>query len=194
LQVKLKNANTSPLSLANFVGFVVGFLNVLVYACGASSLPPSYPLKSDWYKTKPPANKYLGIRKLMKSIEEIILPNGLKLNIFDLSRDIAADTVKVEIAFKIAIDLKMSFFRSIQDYHQVKNIFGDKLVYEYTLERAFIKKEKCAAAREELINTFKNNSLHYLGTENFAGKFALSLLRDIKNNPYKYQCKADNET
>jgi hypothetical protein len=28
LQVKIKNANTTPLSLANFVGVVVGFLNV----------------------------------------------------------------------------------------------------------------------------------------------------------------------
>ena len=36
-------------------------------------------------------------------IEEINLPNGLKLNIFDLSREIAADTVKVEIAFRADI-------------------------------------------------------------------------------------------
>jgi hypothetical protein len=130
----------------------------------------------------------------MKLIEEIILPNGLKLNIFDLSREIAAPTVKVEIAFKIDIDLKESFFATGTDYQQVKNSFGDKLVYESTLERAYIKKEEGDAVREALINTFKNNLLHYLGVENFAEKFALSLLRDIKKNPYKYQCKIDNET
>ena len=130
----------------------------------------------------------------MKLIEEIILPNGLKLNIFDLSREIAAPTVKVEIALKIDIDLNESFFVTGADYQQVKNIFGDKLTYEYTVERSYIKKEEGDAVREELINTFKNNSLHYLGAENFAEKFALSLLRDIKNNPYKYRNKADNET
>ena len=130
----------------------------------------------------------------MKSIEEILLPNGLKLNIFDLSREIAAPTVKVEIAFKIDISLKESFFPNEADYQQVKNIFGEKLTYEHTLERAYIKKEKGAEIREELINTFKNNSLPYVGVKNFAGKFALSLLKDIKKNPYKYQCKADNET
>jgi hypothetical protein len=134
-----------------------------------------------------------GDRKLMKSIEEIILPNGLKLNIFDLSREIAANTVKVEIAFKIDIDLKESFFATEADYYQVKNIFGNKLAYEYTLERAYIKQENGADVREGLINTFKNNSLHYLGTENFAQKYALSLLKDIKKNPYKYQSKADNK-
>ncbi len=127
--------------------------------------------------------------KLVKLIEEIILPNGLKLNIFDLSREIAAPTVKVEIALKIDIALNESFFSTEVDYLQVKNIFGDKLIYEYTLERAYIKKEKGDIVREELINTFKNNSLPYLGTDNFAKKFALSLLRDIKKNPYKYSCK-----
>jgi hypothetical protein len=51
LQVKCKNVNTKPHSLANFVGCVVGFLDVLnLYACGASSLPPRYPLNAVWYK------------------------------------------------------------------------------------------------------------------------------------------------
>ena len=140
---------------------------------------------------RPRANTH-GDWKQMKSIEEIVLPNGLKLNIFDLSWEIAAPTVKVEIAFKIDISLKESFFPNEADYQQVKNIFGEKLTYEHTLERAYIKKEKGEEIREELINTFKNNSLPYVGVKNFAEKFALSLLKDIKNNPYKYQCKADN--
>jgi hypothetical protein len=138
--------------------------------------------------------KVVGDWKLMESIEEIILPNGLKLNIFDLSRDIAADTVKVEIAFKTAIDLKETFFSNKTDYHQLKNIFGDQLAYEYRMERTFVRKKQCDAVREELINTFKNNSLHYLGSENFAEKLAISMLRDVKNNPYKYRSKEDNET
>jgi hypothetical protein len=149
LQVKPKNANTSPPSLANFIG------------------DPEF----------------------MKLIEEIILPNGLKLDIFDLSRMIAADTVRVEIALKSEIGLCESFFLTPADYQQVKNIFGDKLLYERKLERAFIEKERGDEVREELIQTFKNNSLSYLGSANFANKFALSLLRDIKKNPYKYQCR-----
>jgi hypothetical protein len=36
--------------LANFVGIVVGFLNVSI-ACGASSLPPRYPLNATWFQT-----------------------------------------------------------------------------------------------------------------------------------------------
>jgi hypothetical protein len=136
----------------------------------------------------------LGNQEKMKPIEEIILPNGLKLNIFDLSREIAADTIKVEIAFKTDVDLMESFFPNKPDYQQVKNIFGNKLAYEYKMARTYVRKEKRDAVREELINTFKNNSLHYLGTENFAKKLAISMLKDIKNNPYKYRSKEDNKT
>jgi hypothetical protein len=36
--------------LANFVGSVVGFLNVCKIRLVASSLPPRYPLKAKWYE------------------------------------------------------------------------------------------------------------------------------------------------
>ncbi|MEN6621212.1 MAG: hypothetical protein ABFD50_06675 [Smithella sp.] len=130
----------------------------------------------------------------MKLIEQIILPNGLMLNIFDLSRGIAADTTKVEVAFKINIDLKESFFQNFQDYQDVKRNFGEKLVFENKEERTFVKKDKCDAIREELINIFKKNLMQYLGTKNFDEKYARSLLRDIRKNPYKYQFKAVDET
>jgi DNA-binding ferritin-like protein (Dps family) len=145
-------------------------------------------------KRRRPAAKRVGDWKLMKLMEEILLPNGLKLNIFDRTREIAAKTVKVEIAVQMDIGLKESFFTIGADYQQVKNIFGDNLVYEYKLERAYIQKESGAAVRGELLKTFKNNMLPYLGKENFAQKYALSLLRDIQKNPYKYSDKADIET
>jgi len=130
----------------------------------------------------------------MLLIEQINLPNGLKLNIFDLSREIAADTVKVEIAFKSDIELKESFFASIADYLKVKDIFGDQLAYEYKAQRTFVAKKNIEAVRGELIETFKNNSLHYLAARNFAQKLALAMLRDINQNPYKYLNRADSET
>src|SRR5664280_543101 len=47
--VKDESSYTNSLSLANFVGCVVGFLNVCTIRLVASSLPPSYPLKAKWY-------------------------------------------------------------------------------------------------------------------------------------------------
>jgi hypothetical protein len=122
----------------------------------------------------------------MKLIEEINLANGLKLKIFDLSRPVAADTFKVEISFQIKIDLKESYFADFQDYDQVKNIMGDELTYERKMVRSFVYDKDQDSVREDLINTFKNNSLNYLASVNFPQKLALSMLKDIKNNPCKY--------
>jgi len=127
----------------------------------------------------------------MNLIEEIQLANGLKLKIFDLSRPIAADTVKVEISFQTKIFLKKSYFTDPQDYATVKNIMGEKLSYEHKLERSFVPENNEDSVRDDLINTFKNNSLDYLASVDFPKKMALSLLRDIKKNPYKYQSRSD---
>ncbi len=130
----------------------------------------------------------------MKLIEEIKLANGLKLKIYDLSRPIAADTVKVEISFQTKISLKNAYFTDTQDYAVVKNIMGEKLSYEHKLERSFVPKTNEDSVRNDLINTFKNNSLDYLTSANFPQKMALSLLRDIKKNPYKYQSRANSDS
>ena len=122
----------------------------------------------------------------MNLIEEINLANGLKLKILDLSRLVAADTFKVEISFQTKVDLKESYFASPQDYAQVKNIMGDELIYENKRVRSFVYEKDQDSVREDLINTFKNNSLDYVASVNFPQKLALSMLKDIKKNPYKY--------
>ena len=129
----------------------------------------------------------------MKLIEEIKLANGLNLKIFDSSRTIAANTVKVEISFQTKIPLKESFFTENQDYVQVKNIIGNELAYEHKLERSFVPSENEDSVRDDLINTFKSNSLDYLASVNFPRKMALSMLKDIKKNPYKYQSHASSD-
>lgn len=125
----------------------------------------------------------------MNIIEEINLPNGLKLTIADLTRRIAADTKKVELTFSMKIDVLESFFSSADEYRTLVNIFGTELTYEHRLERTFVYDKDESAIRTELVDTFKNNTLNYLASPNFAKKLALSTLRDIKLNPFKYQAK-----
>lgn len=127
-------------------------------------------------------------------IEEIILANGLHLNIFDCSREIAADTVKVEVVFKADIALRESYFSAADDCRLVRDIFGDQLTYEYKMERTFVPGENKQAIRDELINTFKSNSLGYVAADNFAQKLCLAMLRDIRKNPYRYQREQESKT
>lgn len=122
----------------------------------------------------------------MKLIETINLSNGLQLTIHDLSRRIAADTMKVELKFQVIINLLESFFASPDEYLTVKNALGDELTYEHIRERSFVNKEDEEAVRFDLLDTFKNNSLTYLSSPDFSKKMALSLLKDIKINPFKY--------
>lgn len=129
----------------------------------------------------------------VKLIEEIELSNGLALEIFDATRTIAKDTVKVEIYFQMKISLKESYLANSRDYEQVKNIMGDELVYKYKLERSFVSIKEEDSTRTELISTFKNNSLNYLSSPSFSQKMALSALRDIRNNPYKYQSRVNSD-
>jgi hypothetical protein len=126
-------------------------------------------------------------------MEEIYLDNGLCLKIFDLSRPIASDTVKVEVFFQVKVALKESFFSNTEDYLQVKNAMGDGLTFEHRLERTFVPKENEQQVRADLIATFKQNSLGYINAANFPSKLALSTLRDIKKNPYKYQKRAPDD-
>jgi len=123
----------------------------------------------------------------MELIETINLPNGLTLTITDSSRRIAADTIKVELTFQVKIEVLESFFASPDDYLKVKNASGDTLTYEHKMERSFVYDQDEASVRTDLLDTFKNNSLAYLSSPNFAEKMALSQLRDIKLNPVKYQ-------
>ena len=150
-------------------------------------------VKSKNGKDSTPVLNHVRNIKQMKLIEEIYLANGLQLNIFDLSRPIAAGTVKVEIFVQSKIDLKESYFSDSRDYHQVKRIFGDNFSYEYKMKKSFVAKENQEAIREELLCTFKSNSLQYLSSVNFPQKFALATLKDIKNNPYKYQLNPETE-
>lgn len=129
----------------------------------------------------------------MKLIEEIELSNGLVLKIFDATRAIAKDTVKVEIHFQTKIAVQESYFPAADDCEQVKKFMGNELTYEHKLERSFVSMKEEDSTRAELISTFKNNSLNYLSSPGFPRKMALSALRDIRNNPYKYQSRADSD-
>jgi len=142
-------------------------------------------LIATWYKDNSFENN-IQDQPQMKLLEEIKLGNGLTLKIFDLSRAIAAKTVKVELSMRIKINLEKSYFAEACDYEQVKNIFGEELTYDHKAERIIVPKENEDAVREELINTFKNNLLNYISSANFAQKLALAMLRDIKKDPYKY--------
>ena len=123
----------------------------------------------------------------MNLFKTIPLPNGLSMEIWDASRPIAVDTVKVGLAIKVKIAIKPEYFENPDQFEATKKIFGPELIFEYNKERTFVDKDSKEAVFTELLNEFKENSLDYISRPTFPSKMAKSKYLDIQKHPYKYQ-------
>jgi len=123
----------------------------------------------------------------MELVEKIILPNHLTVEVWDKSRLIAADTVKVELYISMKVDLDPSYFIKHEHYNMVKKVFGPQIVFEHTMERAFVKNTEKEVTFQTLLESLKKDTFPYLSKPAFPRSFALSKYWDIEKNRYKYQ-------
>ena len=120
-------------------------------------------------------------------VEEILLANHLNVEVWDHSRLIAANTTKVELYVRMKVDLIPSFFMKPQHYETVKKVFGPQIFFEHRLEKTFVKNPEICTTFQELLDSFKKNTLPYLSNPAFSRSLALSKHRDIEKNHYKYR-------
>jgi len=120
-------------------------------------------------------------------VEEITLPNGLVMNIWDASRVIAADTTSVILLVTIKMELKPDYFLEADHYKLTTAVFGQEMLYEYRKERTFVKNDGTESVFRELMETFKTDALPYLSRDAFPEQFARSKYREIISNPYRYR-------
>lgn len=117
--------------------------------------------------------------KITKTIE---LENKLTLVISDLSRKISEDAHVVIMAANIEIKIKkeLLFFESDTDYkfQDILKVLGDKVIYEYKIERNFIMNSEKDEVFEKLVKTFLDNLGQYIAKPNFPGKFILKEYKD----------------
>jgi hypothetical protein len=131
---------------------------------------------------------------MMKLYEQIPMPNGLTAEVHDLSRQIAADTVRVELVIRIPVTLSPDDFAETSQFEQTRAVFGEEIVYEHRLERSFVTSENKDSVFRGLLDTFKQASLPYLASPKFRTRLAASKYREILQNPYKYRHRQDNPT
>ena len=129
----------------------------------------------------------------MKLIEEIPLANGLKVEVWDKSISIAADTTKVELFIRIKVELRSSYFTKPEHIELVRKVHGPEIFFEYKKERPFVNKKKKDEVFQELLDAFKKDSLPYLSKPIFPRNFALSKYWDIEKNRYKYRSYFDGK-
>ena len=123
----------------------------------------------------------------MKHIEYLNLPNGLTMEIWDASRQIAADTVKVELVIKMDVAFEITHFEEEDHYLKTRRVFGPVGNYEYRKERTFVHNAETETVFRNLLDDFKRDALPYLAKEEFPRRHSRSKYRDIVQNPYKYK-------
>jgi len=63
-------------------------------------------------------------------VEEIPLPNGLKVEVWDQSIPIAVNTSKVELLIRIKVELQQSYFIKPEHFEIVREIMGPEIFRE----------------------------------------------------------------
>jgi hypothetical protein len=67
----------------------------------------------------------------MRLVEEIPLANGLKVEVWDKSISIAADTTKVELLIRSKVELRSSYFTKPEHFELVRKVLGPEIFFEY---------------------------------------------------------------
>lgn len=119
-------------------------------------------------------------------VEEMPMPNGLTVEVWDKSVSIAADITKVALLIRIRVELQPSYFTKPDHYELVRKIMGPEIFFEYKKERSFVRDKEKDVVFQELLLNFKKNSLPYISRPSFPSSFALSKYCDIEKNSYKY--------
>lgn len=121
--------------------------------------------------------------------KQIELENKHTLVIQDMSKKISDDAFMVSMKAVIEIKIKKELFSdtkfSNQDitdmkFNDIVSVLGDKIVYEYAIERNFIFAVDKDAVFESLVETYMRNLGQYIKKPQFPGKFILKAYKDKK--------------
>ncbi len=117
--------------------------------------------------------------RIYKTIE---LENNQTLIISDFSRKITQDAYVVIMKADIEIKIKRQLFsnESMSDFkfQDILANLGDKVVYEYKIQRNFIMDKDKERVFEALVKTFLENLGQYVAKSEFPEKFILKRYKD----------------
>ena len=118
-------------------------------------------------------------QRIVKTID---LENGQTLVISDLSHKIseAGWVVVMKANMEIKIVKELFFDAPLSDFkfQDILGILGDKVVYEYKIQRNFILNSDKDEVFDNIIETYIKNMGQYVAKPGFPGKF---VLKEYKN-------------
>lgn len=127
----------------------------------------------------------------MRLVENIKLPNGLEIEIYDYSRKVAGDRWFVGFMARVPVEVKETHFltslKNDKQYaHQYAELFKEflekhgRIVYfEIKKERNFIDQRERDELWEGIFNNFKTHVVNYMGHKDFEQRFMNRRIKDF---------------
>jgi hypothetical protein len=118
-------------------------------------------------------------QKLMKTMD---LGNGLKLEIYDISRKLAGD--RWYVGMVVRIDIPLNDLRStdqlFSDYsvEQIRDALGETVRFQEKRERHYIDEREKDAMLLDMMDSFVKTTLSYLSHPDFPGKYVLKKFKE----------------
>ncbi|MCA1786461.1 MAG: hypothetical protein LC657_10835 [Desulfobacteraceae bacterium] len=110
-------------------------------------------------------------------IKKITLETGQTLVLSDFSRKISEDghVVIMQAAMEIKVEPGLFQHEHLSDatFEKIRETLGEKVIYEYRLERNFIMSQEKDTVLASLVDTFMNNMGRYITNPGFAPKVVL---------------------
>ncbi len=112
-----------------------------------------------------------------KLIDKTKLENGLTLELYDRSREVAGDRWLVSFVVRIEADVRQEYFEGQHTpdfpFDDIRATVGDKATYRHEKTRNFIAETEKDKVFKELMERFLAASLTYLSSPDFPRKLIL---------------------
>ena len=124
-----------------------------------------------------------------KLIEKIALDNGLTLELWDRSRQVAGDRWLVCFVARVTVPVEQKYFKQENDesltIERVRNVVGEQAVYMRQKESHFVDVKEKDGVFETLKNTFLDTNLGYISGPDFPQKLIMKTYREIQERGYR---------
>jgi hypothetical protein len=118
-------------------------------------------------------------------IETITLPNGLILELWGKSSQMAGDRWLISLLAKMEVPVLPEYFSNLdngeQAYLDLVAAYGDSLVFTQEKTRHFVDEKDTKDVLAGLCQRFKENLLLYLGNPRFASLFVMKKYGDLQD-------------
>ncbi len=134
-----------------------------------------------------------------KLIKIIDLENGLKLKLYDVSRQLAGDRWLISLIARIEIPTSDSLLKGdaspLLNIDEVRKVIGEKLLFEQKREKIFIDEKEKDEVMKEIQDSFLSSSLSYFSHSDFPKKYILKKFNEkIKKESWLKNIPSENST